>query len=816
MPVSGLGPPSRATSAAAPKGAAASQSHPLTGEQQSTLAAAAQCLATAVSASSASIKSEKPQIQTELSILSIPMHFTDVQTLEEHVNSLTPEKKQALVDSAVKDVANGGHNLLKLLTRNPDMFKTVVHAGENRPGVKNRLIEAMDTNSKKISPKLLSAASSHLPKYIVDQCTKQGANLCMNVDFDKGAKMIARFFDMGVMSLHQALGSITGLQFADTEGAASKTGKEAVPEVLGVLRNLVGIQGCEELRDGLAIRNQFAAMSERGERAGGVLNSLNAGGSLNDEGFRDSLNQTLTAVAISLKFTGDKTDDEKVKLALKNISEQTGTGAGGDEMIFNQLTRPELKELKAMALLPDGQRNIEARLNSYSGSTSKAATAIATACIATNPIVILKSKAAVKRLIKQLDSRLKTFRSLVNAWQKNFSPEKYKQRKLDKLETLVNNIQKEVNENRLTWDQETRTLAVAMVRQKITQYIAQLDKLGSSPAVKKALMEQRDALLAKIDGVVVPASQFEQLTPKGNLSRIEAPTKSDPTAKGAPSLLEIGNKTYAISEQIGKGTFGEVHRCEDKATGEKGVVKVVSLQDDIATLQALAEVYTSQQFVGHPHIMSPSSVAITVPDENEMRHLALVMPEADQGDMAKVVASLADESPAEQTTVLLKLLTDAADGLVEMHRKGFAHRDIKPDNIFVQTGSLGERVGRVGDLGTAQHQSAFGSLEMTGSYPYMPADTTVGLSVDSYAFGMMTFELLSGGSFPFLERETVEPGVNTPTLPALPDLHARIDALPNASDTVKLLIEKSLSAAPADRPTMLAWRDALLSEQRRG
>jgi len=413
------------------------------------------------------------------------------------------------------------------------------------------------------------------------------------------------------------------------------------------------------------------------------------------------------------------------------------------------------------------------------------------------------SKVAVNKLVKQLDSRLDIFRRIGNAFQKKFNPEQYTARKLDKMTRLVDTIQTEVNANRLEWSAETQTLAIEMVSQKLQQYIGQLDAMsGSNSELKTELMKQAAVLLDKIDKVVVPESQFESLTPEGVFTA---------------DRMDIGDQGYAIGEEIGNGAFGKVYRCVNEETGEKGVVKFIMVSDmTVSTIEALREVYTNQQFSGHKHIIAPSAVAITAIDNDDIQKLAIVMPEADQGDMENVVERLADKSPAERTPVLLKLLTDSADGLVEMHRKGFAHRDIKPGNIFVNTGSEGEPVGMLGDLGTANHKSEFDSLGMVGSYPYMPADDTVGLSVDSYAFGMMTFQLLSGGSFPFLETPR-EIGVNTPTLPALPELRERIDAgLPNASYAVKSLIEKSLSAVPENRPTMLEWRDALSGPSAKG
>ena len=206
------------------------------------------------------------------------------------------------------------------------------------------------------------------------------------------------------------------------------------------------------------------------------------------------------------------------------------------------------------------------------------------------------------------------------------------------------------------------------------------------------------------------------------------------------------------------------------------------------------------------------AVAITAMDDNEMQKLAIVMPEADQGDMENVVKNLADKPLAERTSVFLKLLTDAADGLAEMHRKGFAHRDIKPGNIFVKTGETGKPVGMLGDLGISRHESDFGSIEMGGTIPYMPDDTSVGLSVDSYAFGMMVFELLSGGSFPFLATpEAVFDGKSDLTMPDSETLKERLDSrLPTASDEVKSFIERSLSRVAEERPSMVEWREALI------
>jgi hypothetical protein len=155
MPVSGLGP-SSGTASAMDRNAAAAQSQPPTEPQKSMIKLMAEYIANAArgiklsaeQANSGATISMSISVKN-LGILLSRLNDTGVENLKKHVTKLTPEKKQALVDSAVKDVANGGHNLLKLLNRNPDMFKTVVDAVA--AGEKNRLVAFLVAHLKDMS-----------------------------------------------------------------------------------------------------------------------------------------------------------------------------------------------------------------------------------------------------------------------------------------------------------------------------------------------------------------------------------------------------------------------------------------------------------------------------------------------------------------------------------------------------------------------------------------------------------------------------------------------------------------------------------------
>ena len=78
-------------------------------------------------------------------------------------------------------------------------------------------------------------------------------------------------------------------------------------------------------------------------------------------------------------------------------------------------------------------------------------------------------------------------------------------------------------------------------------------------------------------------------------------------------------------------------------------------------------------------------------------------------------------------------------GLEYLHEKGFIHKDMKPDNfLFDKNGYL-----HITDLGETK---VITSSEKKGSGPYMSPEIRYkqshGKSVDYYALGIVTYELL--------------------------------------------------------------------------
>jgi hypothetical protein len=145
------------------------------------------------------------------------------------------------------------------------------------------------------------------------------------------------------------------------------------------------------------------------------------------------------------------------------------------------------------------------------------------------------------------------------------------------------------------------------------------------------------------------------------------------------------------------------------------------------------------------------------------------------------------------------------------HEKRIWHRDLKPDNIMLQTLPGGDEHVRLIDFGIATIADLATNVTYTrvaGSLPYMAPEQVCGhpsASTDVYAVGVIAYEMVTGrkpfvpdnaAQLSFLQREGVR---------------VRPSALrPGISSAAEKLILQSLSYNPNDRPVSArAFGDAL-------
>jgi serine/threonine-protein kinase len=226
-----------------------------------------------------------------------------------------------------------------------------------------------------------------------------------------------------------------------------------------------------------------------------------------------------------------------------------------------------------------------------------------------------------------------------------------------------------------------------------------------------------------------------------------------PAAQAAENLIgRTLNHRYLIEDKIGEGGFGAVFRGKQIATGREVALKILhphnsADQTIIARFKREAEACSKLRDI---HTVTTYDF-----DETEDGILYLAM-ELLRGrslhHLQKADGILAPER-------VLSILDQVAQSLGEAHANGIVHRDMKPENVFIESRSTGgnhtEDHVKVLDFGIAKMMSgekeaqALTAVGQTlGTLEFMSPEQLRGQKLDGrsdiYALGMMSYEMLTG------------------------------------------------------------------------
>ncbi|MCL4264248.1 MAG: protein kinase [Anaerolineae bacterium] len=260
---------------------------------------------------------------------------------------------------------------------------------------------------------------------------------------------------------------------------------------------------------------------------------------------------------------------------------------------------------------------------------------------------------------------------------------------------------------------------------------------------------------------------------------------------------------YRIEALLGEGGMGAVYRARDVHLNRLVALKIMkqSLARQPEFQQRFLQEAQAAARLKHPSIVQIYHFG------NRQGLLYMAMAYVPGATLGTYVRRLQETRQILQLSESLSLLGQVAEALGYAHRQGVVHRDIKPDNVLLETLDQPDREGEppvravVTDFGLAKLLEG-GVETQTGTFlgtmPYMSPEQCRGRHIDGrsdiYSLGILLYQLATG-RLPFEIRTPAEAAEkHIRELPPLP--HAIRPGLPAA---LEALILKAIAKQPEER-----------------
>jgi len=211
-----------------------------------------------------------------------------------------------------------------------------------------------------------------------------------------------------------------------------------------------------------------------------------------------------------------------------------------------------------------------------------------------------------------------------------------------------------------------------------------------------------------------------------------------------PELAPLEGK-YQILRKLREGGMGAIFLVRHRLLGELRVVKVLR-----------AQLQGEEEF--RDRFAREARVAIQLRHANVAQLYDFAVDDRGSGFMVleyvagRTVQELVAARRIESIPLAIEIACQALDAIGFLHRRGFVHRDISPDNLMLSRTADGEPLVKLIDLGIVKilrgEEGKTGTAVFLGKVRYASPEQFESSRIDGrsdlYSFGVLLYELLTG------------------------------------------------------------------------